>query len=156
MDFSHLPSLPLFASSAKISKCWQACLAGCGERLLLLSSIQFSLEKQLHLSKSLSNRRIWIVEFLRRKMALPNFRQSVSNSPGPSMRKSRAKKRFPLNQLDYRNKQIQFQLFFKIHFLVMHYFHLFRDSISHDFSNLITNCHLSLLLPFILSSLETY
>jgi hypothetical protein len=132
-------------------------LAGCGERLLLLSSIQFSLEKQLHLSKSLSNRRIWIVEFLRRKMALPNFRQSVSNSPGPSMRKSRTKKRFPLNQLDYRNKQIQFQLFFKIHFLVMHYFHLFRDSISHDFSNLITNCHLlSLLLPFILTSLETY
>ena len=55
-------------------------------------------------------------------MALPNFRQSVSNSPGPSMRKSRTKKRFPLNQLDYRNKQIQFQLFFKFHFLVMHYF----------------------------------
>jgi hypothetical protein len=101
------------ANSAKISKCWQACLAGCGERLLLLSSIQFSLEKQLHLSKSLSNRRIWIVEFSRRKMALPNFRQSVSNSPGPSMRKSRTKKSFPLNQLDYRNKQIQFQLFLK-------------------------------------------
>ena len=66
-------------------------------------------------------------------MALPNFRQSVSNSPGPSMRKSRTKKSFPLNQLDYRNKQVQFQLFFKIHFLVMHYFYLFRDSISHDF-----------------------